>query len=305
MGDLDQAIGNYRRAFALRPQSEVSGNLNHEYGIVLAQAGRREEARAVFERRAALPSPSERANAHRSLAQLALLEGRLHRAREHFEQATALHLAADQPGSAARDLHWLGLAEVVHGDTARARAILGRASGHAGWSSGWLWLQARIGRAMLAAGDIGGARTIHARLEAARDSTALLNEGLDPEMLAVALLSADGMGDSALTMLRSREREATNNSEVLQVTIDAHLAAGRREDAARHLRALIELEQIAYDGLLPWVTAHDRYAALAESLGDTAEASRAHARLLELWGDADPELQPVVEQARVRMRGTP
>ena len=44
-----------------------------------------------------------------------------------------------------------------------------------------------------------------------------------------------------------------------------------------------------------------RLGELYESRGDTARALEAYSRLLELWKDADPVLQPAVTAVRARM----
>ena len=44
-----------------------------------------------------------------------------------------------------------------------------------------------------------------------------------------------------------------------------------------------------------------RLGPLYEELGDTERALHYHRRLVELWADADPELQPQVEHARERI----
>jgi eukaryotic-like serine/threonine-protein kinase len=45
----------------------------------------------------------------------------------------------------------------------------------------------------------------------------------------------------------------------------------------------------------------ERYAALSEEVGDTAAAVEAYRRFIDLWSEADPELQPRVEVARARL----
>jgi tetratricopeptide (TPR) repeat protein len=47
--------------------------------------------------------------------------------------------------------------------------------------------------------------------------------------------------------------------------------------------------------------AHLRRAQLHERLGETEEALENYGKFVELWVDAEPQLQPLVEQARERM----
>jgi hypothetical protein len=39
-----------------------------------------------------------------------------------------------------------------------------------------------------------------------------------------------------------------------------------------------------------------------EALGDPARAAAQYARFVDMWRDADPELQPIVETARASLR---
>ena len=39
-----------------------------------------------------------------------------------------------------------------------------------------------------------------------------------------------------------------------------------------------------------------------EELGETDKARTAYASFVDMWGDADPELQPMVEEARSALR---
>jgi tetratricopeptide (TPR) repeat protein len=62
-------------------------------------------------------------------------------------------------------------------------------------------------------------------------------------------------------------------------------------------RTLLDLEGGPLDGF--WlVPTCERLAALYEERGDTAKALHYYGKVIELWQDADPELQPRVEAAR-------
>ena len=86
---------------------------------------------------------------------------------------------------------------------------------------------------------------------------------------------------------------------------------------ARYARAEILYAEGRYEEALPWYTSlHDglntggegylgpsylRRAEIYERLGDTENAIKYYTRFIKLWQDADPELQPQVEQARQRL----
>ena len=75
-------------------------------------------------------------------------------------------------------------------------------------------------------------------------------------------------------------------------------AAGRPQEALRWYGSLGELS--TYD-LVYVPLAHLRRAELYAQLADTAATAEEYARFLELWKDADPELQPIVTRARERL----
>lgn len=54
---------------------------------------------------------------------------------------------------------------------------------------------------------------------------------------------------------------------------------------------------------LPYVApGHLRAAQIYETLGDTARAAQRYRRFLDLWADADPEVQPIVRTARAKVK---
>lgn len=59
--------------------------------------------------------------------------------------------------------------------------------------------------------------------------------------------------------------------------------------------------QTIVPGLIYLAPAELRQAQICERLGDRARAARHYRRFIELWHDADAELQPVVADARRRL----
>lgn len=99
---------------------------------------------------------------------------------------------------------------------------------------------------------------------------------------------------------------------------DAVQSAFSYQALNRYVRAEVLYEQERYEEALPWYASlHDGYgywgmfylglsylrrAEIYENLGDTENAIKYYTRFLELWRDADPELQSDwVEPARQRL----
>jgi hypothetical protein len=56
-----------------------------------------------------------------------------------------------------------------------------------------------------------------------------------------------------------------------------------------------------YDVFLSLAPTYRRLGELYEERGDAARAKAYYGRLVDLWKDADPELQPVVRDVRARL----
>jgi predicted TPR repeat methyltransferase len=72
---------------------------------------------------------------------------------------------------------------------------------------------------------------------------------------------------------------------------DLNLELGRRSAAETYYRSLT-----------PWARAVLALARLRDEAGDMDEAAQYYAWFIEMWKDADPELQPQVQEARDRLQ---
>jgi DNA-binding SARP family transcriptional activator/TolB-like protein len=74
--------------------------------------------------------------------------------------------------------------------------------------------------------------------------------------------------------------------------------AGREDEALGWLSSIAE--RAAYE-LVYLAPAHLRQAEIYDKRGDRSQATQHYRKFIELWRDADPELQPTVERARKRV----
>jgi tetratricopeptide (TPR) repeat protein len=117
--------------------------------------------------------------------------------------------------------------------------------------------------------------------------------------------------DEALTILDSlsfwtpQELELTGDSPFYgyeyESIMQAELlyASGRFGDALRAYR--IMADALFHSG----APAHLRMGQIYERQGKRREAASHYARFVELWKDCDPELRPILEDARRRIQGSP
>jgi tetratricopeptide (TPR) repeat protein len=110
----------------------------------------------------------------------------------------------------------------------------------------------------------------------------------DALRLLETLESNDSQGDVAATPFVSRASERFLHGEILT-------SMGRNAEALRWFASL-------GDGSVTDITlrapSHLRQAEIHERLGNRTEAARHYKKFLELWSDADPELQTTVNTAR-------
>jgi len=124
-----------------------------------------------------------------------------------------------------------------------------------------------------------------------------------------AIALAEGQADSAVAYFRRGDMEAdglpTMNCTVCTpLLIGLAFDRGGRADSARvYLTKYAEMAGTARTGVdrdYP-APALFRLGELYESAGDTRHATEYYGRFVDLWAKADPELQPRVADARMRI----
>jgi DNA-binding SARP family transcriptional activator len=118
-------------------------------------------------------------------------------------------------------------------------------------------------------------------------------------------------GDAATALQRAGAAVASNFGNPVMVDHLIHALAFDALDRPDSARARYrEAARIERDGAFPTAAAiafpmasvHRRIGELSEDLNDPAAALDAYGAFVDLWADADPELQPRVRAARERMR---
>jgi tetratricopeptide (TPR) repeat protein len=116
--------------------------------------------------------------------------------------------------------------------------------------------------------------------------------------MATARVEWQGGNPEALARLAALQREATGwqflvpLNEIQRLWLaDMYLAEGRDAEAERYYRSLDRVPRAVL-----------ALARLRDAAGDLDEAAQFYARFVEFWKDADPELQPLVEEARGRLQ---
>lgn len=153
--------------------------------------------------------------------------------------------------------------------------------------------------ALSLAGDAGRAREMLERYQ--REVPREEIEEVDMSRALAHVLISEGRPDAALEELRG----ATNNCVYCDLVAFARAydAAGPPDSAAV---AWARLTEVPWFGKLTWDQfwlgpALERAAELYDELGDLENAAKYYARLVEVWAEADADLQPRVRVAQTRL----
>ncbi len=320
-GDWDEAAKTARRGIELLPDNWVA---HWDLVVPLLDAGRVDAAAdAVRRARAQLPNSQP-------VVQLLTMT---YAAREQWDSVHALppgpalaqttadrvhgrwteaadHLARAQEPGAAWLRHWNDAVDrlVALGDTAGLPWLRVQLDSAA---AGEDELQgpglARIALITAMAGDAGTSRRAREIYETQVPEPARWTEAWILGAADGFLALRQGKGEAAVAALR-QARQAT----VWTAPVDALLgriydALGQRDSAIaayeRYLttpwayRGASNPPRVVFDPTI-LVPTHDRLAALYEQAGNTAQAAKHASAVVDLWGDADRELQPRVAAAR-------
>jgi hypothetical protein len=253
----------------------------------------------------------ERALGFRALASVTAAQGQWRESRAYTDSMRVLdpHYALETQARLATvpfapyGNHQL---EVLHDALLRWSAV--RARDHPRWITGWYAPREYPKRMTAVAGllAVGGGDLSHLRAaaKAFRSDTA----GAEPwrewqrdrsALLRAEILRREGRTNEAigaLTNLRPPDDWGSRDEERLLLA-ELFRDAGRLPEAIREFGTF---EQMSTEDL-PWAApAHFMRAELLEKLGRAAEAEGDYDRVAELWQNCDPELRPMLEDARRR-----
>jgi tetratricopeptide (TPR) repeat protein/tRNA A-37 threonylcarbamoyl transferase component Bud32 len=279
------------------------------YGALWA-AGKYDSAASIARANIASANPSRAANAERDVAAVAALHGRLRDGQQQYAQADQTILRAsgrlaDPYGDVVTDAMLEG---IVRGNPARGVSLLDsvlRAApiGSVPASGG------RIGQVAAEYAELGAPAKARAVLKADEATLDTLARRQDYVSLARArgmIAMADGKIDSAVANLRRGDSEAdglpTSNCRLCTpLFVGMAFDRGGEPDSARlYLTSYVTMRDGAHINMDPVFLGPTllRLGQLYLQAGDTTRAIAYYGRFIDLWKNADPELQPRVAEAR-------
>ena len=294
LGQPDSAIRHYRRAFALDSALLLINNINAEFAVTLASAGRLGEARSAVAH--LLRGTSEqKAHGARTLGLLAMLEGKYAEAADHLGQAVTLSDVPKRRLSLARNRLFLATVERERGraDSARAQVRAAFAIFHESYIDPAFLVH--LGRALVLEGDLRAAREVRDTLVGRLPPATNPMLEADLQLLDAELLVADGHAERALTLLAAAAPEERNMIRT-DTRARALASLGRHADAARQFESLAaDSTWLGIEGEEVGVVASARAAREWLAAGDSARARRAYEQFLARWPRADADLKSVRE----------
>ena len=238
-------------------------------------------------------------------AVLAAAQGKLREYDRHVSEFASLSLEHDEPGDVRTAAQWEAWTRVMAAaDTAGAIRALERANE-----------VVSLDELPFADRDHPNRAALLAALGEVEDARAVLEEfevGADPDLKRASennvyralgrIALAEGDAGQALELFRQSDRGRCSICPKLGMAM-AFEAAGQPDSALAWYESYLEDRQ---PNRMYWDQAGLGYslqkaARLADSLGDTEKAALYYAQFVELWAEADDELQPQVEAAQSRL----
>jgi eukaryotic-like serine/threonine-protein kinase len=296
-GRTEEALVAYDKAFALEPTWKAGGNLNHEYGFALVQAGRPGDAGTVFGMK--LPSREERPGGLRSLALLDLYRGKYRDAEPRLLEAAGLNQSLGRPLSAGRDLFFLAMVRQGRGDRRGELRHLDLASAQFEKAEGFAFL-ARVGVAYARAGELAKAQRVLTLVTGRLTADPTLRDAM--RWLEGEILVARGQTAAGIGALTAAEQEAGSTLQLVRLSLaHAHERAGNVDAAVAAHNEVLREAALGWEPQQAWLGAHYQVARLHKQRNEHDKALARLDALLALWQEADPDL-PLLQAAR-RLRG--
>ncbi len=295
-GNLENALRDYHRGFALMPALETANNnLNLEYGTTYVLLGQPDSAAAVFTRLLNSDQLS-RARGDRSLAFLAIYQGHYTEATRYLTDAVLLARLNQAGVTEIRNRMLLSTVLDERGRRGEAREQLDSALAVGRRTDMEPTLLFWLGKALARSGNVKPAEALAGQLErrahegSAADLSAL--EGLRGELLV-----AHGEAQQAVSHLEIAMR-ADNTGFTMESLAHGLAAAGDLERAASLYDELARGESFGSEVVVYWRIAPYQLGIIEERRNDAELAARAYQRFLDGWRDAEPDLVSMVDARR-------
>ena len=296
-GQFEPAVQNYQKAFEIRPEDETGRFINHEYGFALVGAREYQKARQTFEKMLS-GGDLEKAKGNRSLALLAMYQGKYTLATKHFNEALICLKAIKAKQSEIRERVYL--ASVYNTKNQKKQCLRELEVAISGLENVYIppFLLAKPGKILARLGEIESCRQVLEMVSTNMNSENRADQA-DYNMIKGEILLAEGQLDQALEALTMAYNYQENNY-FLESLAQVHVKRGEPDKAILRYEELIKRRQLGWEAQEYWILAHYHLGRLYEEKGERDKASQYYQDFLNIWKEADPDI-PMLIEARNRL----
>jgi serine/threonine protein kinase/tetratricopeptide (TPR) repeat protein len=298
-----EARRNYEKAFELSPSAILGSNVNPEYGLTLVRLGELQKAAETFQKMIDTDDVSKKARGFRSMAFLAMYQGKLSDAIASFKRAILINKTEKISDSEFRDHLFLSSAYRLKGrdtdfiaELRAAERILSNESLDPNFIIELITIYARSGKIRDASGLVEKMTSQGISLTA--KSVLNRTDRGDQACISMArgeIALAEGKAADAIEYFdHARDLEFRHLSEPLAL---AYYKLGKLKDAAGWYEQIISQFRLSGPLLEEWLLAHYQLANIYRERGDTEKAREYYSKFLNIWKDADPDI-PILVRAK-------
>jgi eukaryotic-like serine/threonine-protein kinase len=303
LGQLERAVQSYERAFALQPSAITGVYVNNEYGFALVHLGKFQKAADVFQK---MIESGLKARGYRSMALLAMYQGKLSEGIAHLKQAILMDITDGARVSEYRDRMFLASAYRLKGrkaefaaELANANRIISQASLDPGFIESLAKTYARLGKTKEAS------ELLKSMSLQAKNLTALssVNRTDAADQAAINLVKGEialarGKGDEALECFELSRQLDSRDAGIIESLAFAYRKLGRLQEAAAKYQEIGTTIPLGSEAQEHYVLARYELAKIYQELGDTQKVRKSLESFFEIWKDADSDI-PVLRDAKV------
>ncbi len=303
LGQDKNARKNYEKHFELKPSGITDVFINGYYGFTLARLGEVRKAVETFQKMTVADPAWKRARGYRSLAFLAMYQGKLSDAIANIKRSILINRAEKVADGEFLDHLFLASAYKLKGRSAdfaselvAADRILSENAFDPSLIMELATVCARAGKTREAS------RLLREMSNQAKNLTAMsyINRTNRGDQASINLVKgelalANGKGDEAIECLELwLQLEPRNSPEPLAF---AFRRLGKLQEAADKYKKITDDFKIGIGWPEKDISAHYELAKIYKDMGDVHRAKEYYRRFFNIWKDADPDI-PILKRAK-------
>jgi len=288
LNQLPEALTAYAAAIQLDPHWLAAGDVGREYGFALILNGEDQKAEQIFT--GMLTNSETRESGMRSMAILDMYHGRYASAGKRFDECLTILRNQQAALSKARVHLWLAILADGQGDLRAERRELDSAFENFAAIGPKVIFGTRMGWQYARAGAPDKAEKLQGIVAPLADSKNAEQTGY-LHLLQGEIALAKGKTDKAIELFTLANTENSTPFSV-EALASAYQQAGKVDEAITWYEKLMGLQNraIGWEPQQLWLAAHSALTTDYLAEDNREKAKQTIGRLVELWGDADPDL---------------